>query len=281
MSYLSLYKVAIFVLICVLAGCLMNVSANFLVDPSLEALDEVNDAEIYRAVFNSVREWELNKERKKSANSRIKRQDTSVCYPDLGCFESSGPFGYLDMLPSTPEEISTKFLLYPLSSNRRRSGSQPTEVPFGNISDAFVWAKKGFNSSLPTKIMIHGFGSDCSHIWVYEMRSALLTVEDVNVICVDWANGAILPNYVKASANTRLVGKQLAIFLNGLIENIGLSVRKMHLIGFSLGAHVAGFAGAELGNLSRITGLDPAGPLFESQDPRARWFGILATDGSR
>lgn len=92
----------------------------------------------------------------------------------------------------------------------------------------------------------------------------------MNVICVDWANGAILPNYVKASANTRLVGKQLAIFLKGLIGNIGLSVRKMHLIGFSLGAHVAGFAGAELGNLSRITGLDPAGPLFESQDPRAR-----------
>ncbi|KAI4462145.1 lipase [Holotrichia oblita] len=201
---------------------------------------------------------------------RIKRQDTSVCYPDLGCFESSGPFGYLDMLPSTPEEINTKFLLYPLSSNRRRSGSQPTEVPFGNITDAFEWAKKGFNSSLPTKIMIHGFGSDCSHIWVYEMRSALLTVEDVNVICVDWANGAILPNYVKASANTRLVGKQLSIFLKGLIDNIRLSVRKMHLIGFSLGAHVAGFAGAELGNLSRITGLDPAGPLFESQDPRAR-----------
>ncbi|KAL3267943.1 hypothetical protein HHI36_007080 [Cryptolaemus montrouzieri] len=94
--------------------------------------------------------------------------------------------------------------------------------------------------------------------------------EEINVICVDWENGAILPNYVKATANTRLVGKQLAMLLQGLVKHNGLSLRNTHLIGFSLGAHVAGFAGAEIGNLSRITGLDPAGPLFESQDPRAR-----------
>lgn len=78
--------------------------------------------------------------------------------------------------------------------------------------------------------------------------------EEANVICVDWANGAVLPNYVKATANTRLVGKQVSMLLKGLVENNKLMLRKTHLVGFSLGAHVAGFAGAELGNLSRITG---------------------------
>ncbi|XP_022916020.2 uncharacterized protein [Onthophagus taurus] len=252
----------VFLLTCLVVGNIEYIR-------SQEALEEARDVEIHRAVVNSIREWEHNK-KFKSKQARYKRQDTSVCYPDLGCFESSGPFGYLDMLPNTPEEISTTFLLYPFSKRRRRSGTQPIEIPFSNITDAFDWSTKNFNGTLPTKVMIHGFGSDCSHIWVYEMRSALLEEEDVNVICVDWTNGATLPNYVKASANTRLVGKQLAIFLKGLSENVGLPLENMHLIGFSLGAHVAGFAGSELGNLSRITGLDPAGPLFESQDPRAR-----------
>lgn len=77
--------------------------------------------------------------------------------------------------------------------------------------------------------------------------------EDCNVICVDWERGATLPNYVRAAANTRLVGKQLSMLVQGL-EKLGLSPQNVHMIGFSLGAHVAGFAGAELKNLSRISG---------------------------
>ena len=66
-----------------------------------------------------------------------------------------------------------------------------------------------FNVSNPTKIIIHGFGSSCTKIWPREMRLSFLQVEDVNVICVDWAAGAVDPNYVRAAVNTRLVGKQV------------------------------------------------------------------------
>ncbi|CAG9772850.1 unnamed protein product [Ceutorhynchus assimilis] len=227
--------------------------------------DEHDELLRYKAVVQSMNHWTHKHDLK-----RTKREEPSICYDELGCFEASGPFGYLDMLPSKPEEINTKFLMYPARNKKRQSGSAPTEVPFEKIDDAFEWAKGGFNMSLPTKILIHGFGSDCGYIWAYEIRSALMAVEEVNTICVDWSNGASLPNYVKASANTRLVGKQLSLLLRGLVEKNGLSLTNTHLIGFSLGAHIAGFAGADLGNLSRITGLDPAGPLFESQDTRAR-----------
>lgn len=229
-----------------------------------EAVDEIHDADLLRAVQQSVAEWE-----RKRLSHRHKRAESSVCYDGVGCFQDSGPYGYIDMLPSPPDEVNTRFLLY--NSRRNRRGDTPLlDVAFTNITAVFHWADQAFNSSAPTKVIVHGFGSSCSHVWVYEMRSALMSVESCNVICVDWEGGATFPNYVRAAANARLVGKQVAMLISGLNEKLGLPLQNVHLIGFSLGAHVAGFAGAELKNLSRITGLDPAGPLFESQDPRAR-----------
>ncbi|KAI4482304.1 hypothetical protein M0804_008855 [Polistes exclamans] len=220
-----------------------------------ESLDERNDAEIFRAVVESMREWSLHKRER----HRNKREVSKVCYEDVGCFEDTGPFSYLEMLPSPPKDVGTRFLVY----GSRKARSIPMEVPAEDINDN---AHRAIDPDLPTKVIVHGFGSSCDHVWVYEMRLALMTVHECNIVCVDWGPGSAVPNYVRAAANTRLVGRQLA----KLIRNLEVPQERVHLIGFSLGAHVAGFAGAELGNVSRITGLDPAGPLFESQDPRAR-----------
>lgn len=51
---------------------------------------------------------------------------------------------------------------------------------------------------------------------VGDMRDELLKAEDVNVIVVDWAGGS-LPLYTQATANTRLVGLELAYFINHLV----------------------------------------------------------------
>jgi pancreatic triacylglycerol lipase len=48
-----------------------------------------------------------------------------------------------------------------------------------------------------------------------EMRLELLKHSDWNVIVVDWAGGS-LPLYTQATANTRLVGLELAYFINYL-----------------------------------------------------------------
>lgn len=54
----------------------------------------------------------------------------------------------------------------------------------------------------------------------------------------------------------------------------GATPQSFQLVGFSLGAHVSGFAGKRLqqttGKIARIVGLDPAGPLFEDALPGGR-----------
>ena len=93
------------------------------------------------------------------------------------------------------------------------------------------------------------------------------------MILVDWKDGATKPDYFRSVANTRMVGKQIGM----LIEQMD-AAHRTHIIGFSLGAQIAGYAGLHLAQnpdsstgdacnkLHRITGLDPAGPLYEDED---------------
>jgi len=233
--------------------------------PEAERGDELNDGKILEDVLISIGEWKDRQQKKilhRLFHSRQKRDEEVVCYGDLGCFRDEGPFNYLDMLPSPPEEIRTVFYLY-----TKNNKEIPQVLEYNNITTV---AESHFNASSPTKIIIHGFGSSCDKIWPREMRLSFLAVEDCNVICVDWAAGAVDPNYVRAAVNTRLVGKQVALLINSINKEGVMINNNTHLVGFSLGAHVSGFVGKELKNLSRITGLDPAGPLFEGYSPKVR-----------
>ncbi|XP_040564250.1 pancreatic triacylglycerol lipase [Lepeophtheirus salmonis] len=230
----------------------------------IEAQDEENDAKLLEDVVLSIKKWQEHMKLKERSHKshRHRRDEEVVCYGDLGCFRDEGPFNYLDMLPSPPEEVGTKIFLY-----TRKNQEAPQLLRYNNISSVI---ESNFNVTCPVKFIIHGFGSSCSKVWPREMRLSFLAVEDCNVICVDWANGAVDPNYVRAAVNTRLVGKLIAYFIKMINNDLVYINERTHLIGFSLGAHVAGFAGSELTNLSRITGLDPAGPLFEGYDGRVR-----------
>lgn len=140
---------------------------------------------------------------------RHKRAEKSVCYGELGCFEDSGPFGYLDMLPQSPEEIGTKFYFY---STANRSDRALLEIPYLNMSRMFyelnnddnnntttadlplftgnlsepltpelkrnVAALRSFNGfdKMSIRVIVHGFGAACRHVWIYEMRTALMAV---------------------------------------------------------------------------------------------------------
>ena len=92
------------------------------------------------------------------------------------------------------------------------------------------------------------------------MRDALLDQENCNVILVDWSQGAKDP-YTQAVGNTRLVGAQIAVLIGFLISsNNGspLMAGRFYIVGHSLGAQAAGYAGSNLRAngvvLGRITG---------------------------
>ncbi|TSV41632.1 Phospholipase A1 member A [Bagarius yarrelli] len=127
-----------------------------------------------------------------------------------------------------------------------------------------------FNNSLPTKIIIHGYRAlGRKPSWVSDLAQALLEKEDSNILVVDWLCGASFA-YNKVVDNYKEVAVQISIVINQLTTS-GVNLESFHLIGISLGAHVAGFIGALFGGkLGRITGLDPAGPMFKNADPYDR-----------
>ncbi|KAL4658864.1 lipoprotein lipase-like [Arapaima gigas] len=129
-----------------------------------------------------------------------------------------------------------------------------------------------FNATSKTFLVIHGWTvTGLFESWVGKLVAALYKREpSANVIVVDWLSSA-QNHYTVAAQNTKVVGENVAHFISWMQNTTGLSLENLHLIGYSLGAHVAGFAGSHLSNkVGRITGLDPAGPVFEGAHAHRR-----------
>jgi len=67
-----------------------------------------------------------------------------------------------------------------------------------------------------------------------------------NVILVDWPKLAVLPWYVTAVRNAKVIGPYLAGVMSWLDAQKAVPLSKIHVIGFSLGAEAAGFMGKAL-----------------------------------
>lgn len=77
---------------------------------------------------------------------------------------------------------------------------------------------------------------------------------DFNIFVTDWGKGAITIDYDFAVATTRVVAAQLAKFIRLLVDENGLDLGRLHLIGSSLGAQISGNAGSKVPGIARITG---------------------------
>ncbi|XP_055353169.1 pancreatic lipase-related protein 2-like [Paramacrobiotus metropolitanus] len=227
--------------------------------------DKVEDAMyLYRSMVASVAEYKAAKafeESRAKLGVRSTTRDDHVCFGDLGCFFKNGTYGNFWMLPSSPKYLQTKFLLYTTADQK-----DPQLLEYDKPE---TLTGSAFRADWPTTVFMHGFGNGPENSWTPSFQAAIFhSIPQGNYIFVDWSIGARPPNYWAASANTQVVGAQVAKLIAALNTHTGTTSDRFHIVGYSLGAHAAGFTGHRLvqyghKRAGRITGLDPAGPIFE------------------
>ncbi|XP_017050446.1 phospholipase A1 [Drosophila ficusphila] len=146
-----------------------------------------------------------------------------------------------------------------------------------DFSSEQKWRSSGFNASLPTRLMIHGWMSQSRGSFNRDVKDAYLKKGEYNVIVADWSASSANINYFSVVNLIETFGAQLAQFARDLNRQFGADFDSMYFIGHSLGAQIAGSAGKRLkpSQVNTIFALDPAGPKFRH---RSAEFRIDPTD---
>ncbi|KAB0352139.1 hypothetical protein FD754_016996 [Muntiacus muntjak] len=161
-----------------------------------------------------------------------------VCYDSIGCFSDSEPWA-----GTSPEKIGTRILLY--------ANKNPNNFQILHSSDPSTIEASNFQTDKKTWFIIHGFRHKGDESWLVAM-------------CKKGSQAT----YTQAANNVHVVGAQMAQML--AMRKLNYSYLPFHLIGHSLGAHVAGEAGRKTLGLGRITGLDPVEANFEGTPEEVR-----------
>ncbi len=103
---------------------------------------------------------------------------------------------------------------------------------------------------------------------------------------VDWSSANQHP-YSQAAGNAQIVAIEIAKLILSFVSELRCAADRFHLVGFSLGAHIAGNAGQRVKGLGRITALDPASVYFEDVEDSmrldksdAQFVDVIHTDSS-
>ncbi|XP_018367591.1 PREDICTED: phospholipase A1 member A-like [Trachymyrmex cornetzi] len=138
------------------------------------------------------------------------------------------------------------------------------------------------NTSKPTVMYIHGFSENVEKKSVQTIVQAYLKRNDHNIIAVDYSKFAN-DSYVTVTRNAPRVANALTMILDKMAE-LDFDTEKLHVIGHSMGSQISGYIGRKVNfKIPRITGLDPAGPLYNFLQPHlslfdARFVDIIHTD---
>lgn len=88
------------------------------------------------------------------------------------------------------------------------------------------------------------------------LKTAYINVGGYNVITLDWGSIAGNRNYMLPMLMTSKIGARLSKVLDNIVDLDIIKPEDIHLIGHSLGAHIAGVCGSLMksGKVGRITG---------------------------
>lgn len=140
----------------------------------------------------------------------------------------------------------------------RSNPTNPQQLLFRNeqsVRNSF------YDASRPLRVLVHGFLEDDSADIKVETAAELLRYYNFNVLFIDWSHGSRTINYPAAAGRVTTVATFTASYLDFLHEHALMSFNRLTIIGFSLGAHIAGNIGKRVtrGRVQYIVGLDPAG----------------------
>ncbi|KAL1403262.1 hypothetical protein pipiens_005749 [Culex pipiens pipiens] len=128
------------------------------------------------------------------------------------------------------------------------------------LNDQGLLAKMSMQK--PVAFVIHGWTSSSQEAHFRDLAGNYSRYVDSNVCLVDWANLAAYSYDVASGQSIRMTANYLTRFVRFLNLN-GIGYAKVTLIGHSLGAHISGFVGKNLGGeVGQIFALDPAGVMF-------------------
>lgn len=174
-----------------------------------------------------------------------------------------------------PDRDVKFFLFTPSNLDERQLVHIDETYEASNLSTSF------YDPRFPVKIIIHGYNSDMELTPLIDMKQEYLQRGSYNLFYVDWSvlgpgpcefelllrcfiveHSQSIPGYPAAVHNTKHVGNCIAQLVMRIRETGNSDI---HLIGFSLGAHVTNYVSTTIRSnftIPRITGLDPAMPLF-------------------
>lgn len=180
------------------------------------------------------------------------RSERRCCFGGKECFTDDKPYDNVP-LPLCEDEVRPNAKLFVRGDNGKGTPITPTNIP------------AGLKGNKRTIFIVHGFLQQGNSFWMNDVRKSILKKYDVNVIQNGWGEGSQTIDYAQAAGNARLVGSYMAQIAKTLVAAKGADASNVWCIGHSLGGHICGHMGTGM-KLGRITGLDPAGPLFDDHD---------------